>query len=201
MKERPILMSAPMVRALLAGMKTQTRRVVKPQPPRDCESVYAPFAKDPNNWQGVCADDLIGWYGRCPYGVPGDRLWARETWTGADDPAHKHAVHYRADGERACRWRPSIFMPRWASRLMLEVVNVRVERVQEINEPDAIAEGVQFVKEHSPDHRRYAAPAGQETWSTAHDAFAWVWHRLNAKRGYGWDKNPWVWCLTFKRVS
>lgn len=162
LKERPILMSAPMVRAILEGRKTQTRRVAKIT-------------------------------SRCPHGVPGDRLWVRETCERRPFCAGSKAicVAYSADGESvldpvgfdySCWWKrgeklPSIFMPRWASRITLEVTGVRVERVQEINQVDALAEGTQG--KHS---------------------YAELWDSLNAKRGFGWDTNPWVWVLEFKRV-
>ena len=163
MKERPILFSGPMVRAILNGTKTQTRRVMRP---------------------GERVEKMI--LNKSPYGIPGDRLWVRETWTGADDPAHKHAVHYRADGERACRWRPSILMPRWASRITLEVTGIRIERLCDITERDALAEG--------------CVGDGHVT-VDARAAFKLLWGSLNAKRGYGWDANPWVWVIHFKRIG
>ena len=153
MKERPILFSAPMVMAILAGTKTQTRRVIKPQP-----SVAQ----------------------NCPYGTPGDHLWVKETfWTGGD------AVNYRADGEMpeymrdVSRWKPSIFMPRKLSRITLEILDVRVERVQDISEEDAKDEG-----------GLYGA-------GSYRDGFAVLWDSINGKK-HPWESNPWCWVLTFK---
>lgn len=231
MAERPILMSGPMVRAVLEGRKSQTRRLVKPQPPRDCKSVYAPFAKDPNNWQGVCADDLIGWYGRCPYGVPGDRLWVREKhyrmgkWVrSGTTKAGRPRWRFKADGngllyvaqvedttapivlpkkrtERGWHKRPSIFMPRWACRLVLEVTAVRVERLQDISEGDSKAEGcaVGDVVTHKGTMGPFDAELTKGA-DTAREAYRALWNSLNAKRA-PWASNPWVWCISFRRVT
>lgn len=142
-KERPILFSGPMVRALLDGRKTQTRRVVKPQPPAPVTSAYRPFLQtDPGQWQGFAEiDHLIHWYGRCPYGIRGDRLWVRETWSLADTPSgYAYAADHLQD-TKGWGWKPSIHMPRRASRLTLEVTEVRVQRLQDISREDAIAEG------------------------------------------------------------
>lgn len=181
MKERPILFSGPMVRALLAGTKTQTRRVVAER-----------ALNGGGDWNRH--PDFVR-VTRCPYGQPGDRLWVRETWAALKNPttlrlkgAAKRSDHisYRADGELMgfdfC-WRPSIFMPRWACRLELELTQVRVERLQDISEGDAKAEGVPV-----------AFGEGLH-W------FQGIWDSLNAKRGFDWETNPWVWALTFKRVE
>lgn len=148
MKTRPILFSGPMVRAILEGRKTQTRRVVKPQPAH-CADL--PMGKD------------LTFASACPYGQPGDRLWVRETWAVGTlfdyvrpsllpkpDCESKLAVDYAANPRRIWhsedqgRWRPSIHMPRWASRITLEITSVRVERLQDISHKDAIAEGLEF---------------------------------------------------------
>jgi hypothetical protein len=186
-KEKPILFSAPMVRAILSGAKTQTRRVVKP---------------------GHKFDEH---FETCPYGQPGDRLWVKETWQ--DDPVGEWGVCYRASGHNeGCKfplhlWRPSIFMPRKLSRITLEITDVRVQRVQEISDDDATAEGCEFspVPGCGDDdkwchgtckrHGRcmyLRAPRFQ---------FQDLWDSLNAKRGYGWKENPWVWAITFKRLT
>jgi hypothetical protein len=184
-KERPILFSGPMVCAILAGMKTQTRRVVKFSNAGCWER-----GSLPDSW--VDQSNPIGTYPtyvNCPYGQPGDRLWVRETFLLRE--SGKHAV-YKAGmdsveaagfGAMYGGWKPSIFMPRWASRLSLKVTGVRVERVQDISEADAIAEGRCLVL---GDERGYFP----ETWDT-----------INAKRGFGWDANPWVWVIEFKRVA
>ena len=202
MKERPILFNGEMVRAILGGRKSQTRRVVKApvmalvRPPdqikfRDKKWHFA--------WTGSTAG---GFSLSCPYGVPGDRLWVRETWAHINDCDHYNHLHgenvkalYRADGT-ICprRWRPSIHMPRWASRITLEVIGVRVERVASISEADARAEGMDY----GPDE----VPGGPVcTGYTRRIMFQDLWDRINAKRSYGWDVNPWVWVMEFKRTK
>lgn len=202
MKERPILFSAEMVRAILDGRKTQTRRVVKGmaldwlQP-----GMFSPkFVADPENYLS-------------PYGYAGDRLWVRETLcteidaTMAEMECGKFA--YKADDEsnlwtsvNGYRIIPSIYMPRWASRVTLEVVNVRVERVQEISREDAKAEGVsnlwrwdQARNEKHPEHfvRGVLNPFVAN--------YSVLWDEINGKRGFGWDVNPWVWVIEFRRMS
>ncbi|HYG23222.1 MAG TPA: hypothetical protein VEH04_10605 [Verrucomicrobiae bacterium] len=160
MKERPILFSAAMVQAILAGRKSQTRRVVKPQPPAQFLGENAAAITNGYLWafsDGRAAyppDDKPGV--PCPYGQPGDRLWVKETWRvhGGREyeyQQHQPSVIYRADADYdplrvgesvSAEWRKSIFMPRWASRITLEITSVRVERLQEITPEDAIAEGV-----------------------------------------------------------
>ncbi len=191
-KERPILFSGEMVRAILEGRKTQTRRVVKPQP---CEM---------NVWHGAIYDGEIDLdktpcmeSRSCPYGVPGDRLWVRETFcTGSfyDCFQEDGAICYRATAgnttETDCAaWRPSIHMPRHASRITLEVTSVRVERVQNISEEDAKEEGVEHF---------LIPPDGG---SAPHiEGFRKLWDSINAKRGFGWAANPWVFVIEFRRV-
>jgi len=167
MKERPILFSGPMVRAILEGRKTQTRRIVKPQPLRD---------------RGVMAfNDGEHPQMRCPYGKPGDRLWVRETWCPDVEP---YTFRYKADGDEPLeRWRPSIHIPRWASRITLEVVSVRVERLQNISEDDALAEGITLVE-------RGTSPV---------DQFNKLWESINGPGS--WEANPWVWVVEFKRIE
>ncbi len=167
-----------MVRAILAGQKTQTRRVIKTN-----ASGRAQFKG--RNWHLGDPNAVLA----CPFGQPGDRLWVRETFKelraefgGIDG----HVVNYRAqyaDKTEAWRngpWKPSIHMPRWACRLLLDVKAVRVERLQDISRADAIAEGTVDIKTPCMD-------------------FALLWDSLNAKRGYGWDTNPWVWVIEFER--
>jgi len=197
MTERPILFSGEMVRAILDGRKTQTRRVVK-LPHNNPLGAWEPTVV---GGKGVCYDKAMTrpapeeaaiWHTRtgdclgCPYGQPGDRLWVRETFVGAGNLG----VLYAADCPRGTEsgveggWRPSIFMPRWASRLTLEITEVRVQRVQEISRGDAMEEGCPFANmADGPDPR---------------DWFRDLWDSLNAKRGHGWDTNPWVWAITFR---
>ena len=179
MKERPILFSAPMVRALLAGTKTQTRRVIKPRH-------LAFFNQD-------AAAMLSDWNERpLPYGKPGDRLWVRETWHDASSSLHSCAL-YRADGIDLHwdKWTPSIHMPRWASRITLEITSVRVERLQEISEADAQAEGWTRRPEVSTDPQVHK--------EAARDWFMDLWESINGPGS--WDANPWVWVIEFKRLA
>lgn len=170
MADRPILFSAPMVRAMLAGTKTQTRRVAKPK--RSIEPM---------------TDE-------CPYGQPGDLLWVRETWAWYGCERDPREVLYRADTsnlpESHGRWRPSIHMPRWASRITLRVTGVRVERLQDITEVDAIAEGAQ----------PFRLPCHPQRETLRHvDGFALLWESINGAGS--WDANPWVWVVEFERVQ
>ena len=225
MKERPILFSRPMVRAILAGQKTQTRRVVKPQPVLEgMESFGESWAwrNGKDKFSGVTREQLTGEAGllhatRCPYAV-GMRLWVRETWAykGPDSgsetyewqallkPENQEAENcwYRADQEHVVLWRPSIFMPRWASRLMLEVVSVRVERVQDITPDDACAEGIgRHIKHGAIWYDFYLIdPEYPGSTTMPVDSFASLWDSINAARGFGWAVNPWVWVVEFKRV-
>jgi hypothetical protein len=203
MKEHPILFSGPMVRAILEGRKTMTRRVVKPQlRPLTPDDTW--YLADRKLWTfapkkgGHFTSSDVAWFNLpsvmadiqrpCPYGVPGDRLNVRETWN-ADGCDH---VIFKADGGSATaagyaaepKWKPSIHMPRKYCRILLEVVSVRVERVQDISEEDAKAEGVDWY------------PALQPI-----AMFQDLWDSINAKRGLGWDVNPWVWVVEFKRVT
>lgn len=179
MSEHPILFSGPMVRAILAGQKTMTRRVVNGE---------ALKWLTPDTFPPAFVAD---WNGLCPYGVPGDLLWVREAFMPRPGFERVSRPHYRADDDRPewrGLWKPSIHMPRWASRITLRVTDVRVERVQEITEGDAVREGVQAIPE---------APASL----TDRTAFASLWDSLNAKRGHGWDVNPWVWVVSFERAA
>lgn len=191
MKERGMLFSGPMVKAILEGRKTQTRRVIKPQP--------NPI--EPNRWfdrQGP-ENYWVSWDERqpappskqvwikSPYGRPGDRLWVRETWScerweniDGGEGWRKETLLYRADEEHSGPWSPSIHMPKWATRIWLRITDVRIERIDEISSEDAIAEGI----EESLDPRV---------------AFRALWDSINSRRGHGWDKNPWIWAITFER--
>lgn len=219
MKERPILFSAPMVRAILDGSKTQTRRVVKPAPLMITDRATAP-------WEGP-ADALLKLLeqtGRhCPYGQPGDRLWVREAFafTDAHMAEYECSIEYRADSKclaiapgrelidvpHGCDprpfagpWKPSIHMPRWASRILLEIVSVRVERLKDCSREDAAAEGVCYLARTNWEVRR-KVPCGESViqptmWPEQN--FGRLWEHIN---GVGsWDANPWVWVVEFKKV-
>ncbi len=214
MRERPILFSAPMVRAILAGTKTQTRRVVKP---RHGGVVIAPGGSDialEERGEGHIRTNL------CPYGQPGDRLWVRETfcpiypqdphYNGGRPIEYDYAATYK-HGSRLGDligvkkiWKPSIHMPRLASRILLEVTAVRVERLLEISPDDAIREGIESWIEaggevHSPYpgfDGQYPDKDGKVTVSPARLAFCSLWESIN---GAGtWAANPWVWVIEFK---
>ena len=222
MKEHPILFNGEMVRAILSGQKTQSRRVIKPQPTVDYHSGFVLESMDKTRRYGdVIFTDTVNpvfvtktEYARYPYGEPGDVLWVRETfstsgltrynYTGDPDEhggPNDRCCAYAADAMYKCgkpippdelaagshKWKPSIHMPRWASRITLKVTGVRVERVQDITETDARAEGVSLM--HLDD-------LGQ-TWATYRRGFEALWDSINAKRGYSWESNPWVWVVTF----
>lgn len=217
MKERPILFSGPMVRALLNGSKTQTRRIVKlphanplgkwevfpwggPNGGRTREGHTVPF-------QNAISHSRTGEIHLCPHGQPGDRLWVREThlnwWKLAADnntPEFSHVAAFAADGyelQSGEKWIPSIHMLRAASRITLEIVSVRVERLQEISEPDAVAEGIEF-SDDVPFNSGYFAPGSHEAMSAA-DAYRALWEYINGAGA--WDANPWVWVVEFKKVA
>jgi hypothetical protein len=202
MKERPILFSAPMVRALLEGRKTMTRRVVKPHRLWKCHSICAPekAADSWAVWFHYPETDRVGHLVDCPYGKPGDRLWVRETW--ACNP-YDDRLWYRASESLPdsaeygpLGWRPSIFMPRAFSRITLEITDVRVQRLQEISEDDALAEGVEADRRGWKDYF-----GGESCLGFASTSFASLWDSINARRGFGWDANPWAWALSFRRIE
>lgn len=184
MKERPILFSARLVRAILDGTKTQTRRVIKPEWSRCLD------LEDP--------EDVVKALARCPYGVAGDELWVRETWAQGNllsDGAPSCRIAYRAT--MTCggwgKWRPSIFMPRWASRIQLSVTDHRIERLQDISDLDVKAEGVDCAGK-SIDRTNLTRARG-------YDDFRPLWDSINAKRGFGWADNPWVWVVEFTHLT
>lgn len=195
MKERPILFSGPMVRAILDGHKTQTRRVVdlREFQQTDTRGYDFCFRDREMRWHDYRMADLIR--SKCPYGAPGDRLWVREKWCYYGGREYEYqrersAVVYAAAPDSQHRhnhdWRPSIHMPRWASRLTLEVVSVRVERLNEISRGDAMSEGCPFPNmAKGPDPR---------------DWFRELWDSINAAK-HPWSSNRWVWVVEFKRID
>lgn len=196
-KERPILFSGPMVLAILDGRKTQTRRTVQLR--------HIPSGTRTLRWENQTAEELLH-VARCPYGVPGDRLWVKEThqyikrygergelsecWESQCEGDRPDRIEYAAtvkDGEHPPKWRSSIHMHRWASRLTLEIVNVRVERLRDISEADAIEEGLQNEPE-TCGRKRSAVSRFAELWESIH--------------GQGsWTANPWVWVNECTRVE
>ena len=209
MKEHPILFSAQMVRALLDGSKTQTRRIAKIFPATDREIDIVAFLKS----------------NKCPYGKIGDRLWVRETWIpdAPRDGAWEHSAFYGCkgtslnmipnhfknkehciyrstwDGFSLIGWKPSIHMPRWASRITLEITNVRVGRLQDISEEDAKAEGARkYASANSLSHGGWSHNE-HHVHSTARQSFENLWESINGARS--WDENPYVWVIEFKKVT
>jgi hypothetical protein len=208
MKEKPIIFSTPMVKAILDGTKTMTRRVIKPQPPESVEHfVYYVTVSDDGIYEGM--NNKIG-YPICKIKQKhnvGDILWVRETYTKVDD----HYV-YLADYPLEiypCKMKPSIFMPKEAARIFLKVKSVSIERLQDITEKDAKVEGVtpcfwfQPYGKSDEESIHFTKP-GNEQWQqdiTYKAAFFNLWESLNAKRGYSWETNPWVWVYEFERTS
>jgi hypothetical protein len=195
MKERPILFNAHMVSAILDSRKTQTRRVIKSQPIGPVEKLCACWSwADTGSRDPECG----GHYGfSCPHGKPGDRLWVRETFClSGSFPI------YRADSNPSTpvRWTPSIFMPRSASRITLEITDVRVERVQAISETDAIAEGIDNIGlEYSIEPwKNYLKAGNGYQKSTPQASYMTLWKSINGHES--WDANPWVWVIEFRRV-
>lgn len=178
MKERPILFSAPMVRAILDGTKTQTRRIVKTHAYKN--SVwYRPYQSKPQEWSALLGDKQHSFV-KCPYGYEGDRLWVRETYS--FDKPDGGQVFYRADGyqDGLGGWKPSIHMPRHASRIDLKITSIGIEHLQDITRKDAIAEG---------------APRPDAAYSMR-DSYRMLWETIN---GMGsWAENPWVWVIKFE---
>lgn len=201
-RERPILFSGPMVRAILEGRKTQTRRVVKPQPTGGPTKLT------------FCQESRGAWLlGKhlypCPYGVPGDRLWVRETWgyRGQFYSENAHAegpVIYRADGlptdVHGERWRPSIHMPRRVCRLELDIARVRVERFQDITDADAMAEGIKKIEGRAggKEFNLFGLPEWDELATTPREAFRMLLESVG--RGKAWTDNDWCWVVDFTRT-
>lgn len=219
MRERPILFSTPMVQAILAGKKTMTRRIVKWQPYHEGESINFNFSGISlgHYCTGVPESGYVlysrggggCWNQRtkpihCPYGKPGDILWVREAWSKDKNNEYVYRANYGTTEDDSFppsmfKWRPSIFMPREACRIKLRITDIRVERLQDISEDDAKAEGVSDPYDYqNPEYYEQPHMRGLEINKSA---FAGLWDSLNVKRGYGWDTNPWVWVIEFERVE
>lgn len=192
-KEHPIIFSADMVKAILEGRKTQTRRVVKPQ-------FLDVYGEARQKAQGTPMQKHYELERPCPYGQVGDRLWVREAFRGEDGK-----VIYAADvgvdfstraGYYGHAYKPSIHMPRWASRINLEITAIRVERLQEIDSWDCIYEGI--AQKRYNEHLHLMIDKSN---TELIEDFRILWDSLNAKRGYGWEVDPWVWVIEFRRID
>lgn len=204
MKERPIIMSGSSVRAILAGRKTQTRRVMKLQPGNGCSP-----ALSSERYRGCVVafwggeSEFDGYDCHCPQGAPGDRLWVKETWRRL--PGGQ--LEYRGDENPfvadAGPWESPLFLRRDDSRLALEIAEIRVERLRDISEADAVAEGFEGVLCDHPDPesaRIGCTDCMNSGWlEPPWVGFHLAWDELNAKRGFGWETNPWVWVVEFKQ--
>ena len=221
MKERPIIFNSEMIKAIRDGRKFQTRRILKvPENGR-----IKPGTQAYDNGVSICFDQsgLADWETlKCPYGKIGDMLWVRETWSpwrgilcpcsgGCNCDQYLYKADPDTDFANKCeypedriRWKPSIFMPRKASRILLEITDIRVERVQDIKEKDCESEGIE-VAESIGDYAGALWIARTEkatfNFSNAQSAFQYLWDSINAKRGYGWKVNPFVWVIDFKEIK
>lgn len=227
--EKPIIFSGESVRAILDGKKTQTRRVINPQPPQIFDKIPATFKcmiGDFALWENGFAD----WQNKVPR-QPGDKLWVRETWARRGDKYYYRAdsnceeIRSRADCEcpknqpvtavcELCeavdgyvKWHSPLFMPREAARIFLRVTNVRVERVQDISDSDAKAEGCTGIACNHPNITYSGGMAActdcmNTGWLEPPSVeYAQLWDKLNAKRGYSWETNPFVWVIEFERIT
>ncbi|MBJ2182391.1 hypothetical protein JC795_29860 [Pseudomonas veronii] len=210
-KERPILFSAPMVRAILEGRKTVTRRAIKVQPHIDASGNFcvgrSNYGQD--GYGRPVTKHFVN--GCCPYGKPGDRLWVRETWARirvAQAPDQEWVVYCESDNrtDYGGPWKPGIHMFRRDSRILLEITDVRVERLQEISEEQAVAEGLIWQGQengkafYSHAERKYPPGAHQQFGISGVDAIS-AFRNLWNSVGGDWDANPWVWCVSFRRVE
>lgn len=222
-KPKPLLFSGPMVRATIEKRKTKTRRVMLPQP--EPNGTWIPSRQDfvclndfyppsatlwKGGWMGGDAGEIEG----CPYGIVGESLWVRESYRfprAVDDLKPRDVpkgalVHYAADDDLdgdslppwAGRLRPSIFLPRWASRLELRITDVQVETLQKITHEDAIAEGMGYLDDQNRERWSSVAPPGETHWPTPLELFQSTWDDLNRHRGFGWDSNPYVYVISFE---
>ena len=193
MQERPILFNSDMVRAILDGRKSQTRRMMKAQPPENCNDSLFDFSG-----HGFFFEDLDsagnclnvwpkgGSGTSCPYGVPGDRLWVREAFNYTPD---KSAIYYKAGMDSPeLKWKDSRLMPKWAARIWLEITNIRVESVQDITRKESMKEGVPYTElnNHRPDELHRAQFA--DLWDSCYGAGVW-------------ERNDWVWVIEFKLLT
>ncbi|EPK0124602.1 morphogenetic protein [Klebsiella variicola] len=216
MKERGMIFNGEMTRAILDGRKTQTRRIMKVQPSEDFTPMnmaletdykarwYTPGVVDKDGYLQPASKEVFGVSNEnegysCPFGAVGDRIWVRETWARYNIDQNSHDIAYRAttpaDWPEEGRWRPSIHMPRWASRILLEITDVRVERLNSISQEDAQAEGMELTGWRPT----YSDPDSGGEVMTPYDNFAELWSSICGDES--WKANPWVWVISFKRVE
>lgn len=219
MKERPILFSTPMVKAILEGRKTVTRRIIKPQPLpcnhgsfteaewRNLPTEWHFFDDNPDEWYcALCGNGVDGGGNgmKCRYGTEGDILWVRETWCRDLDVEggflYKATEPEAEDDEGRSPWKPSIHMPRVACRLNLKVLSIRVERLHDITEEDAIREGIEVLhKDGEPVFYKNYLPVDTIATTNPLASFLSLWVSINGPKS--WDSNPWVWRIEFERTG
>lgn len=212
MRELPILFSTPMVQAILDGRKIMTRRTVKniPEGTHRVEQIGESLFEA--HW-GIHGNSMFldgATEIKCPY-QPGDRLWVRETWAyidrGFGGDAGGYVYRASENGQlwetetEGWRWRPSIHMPKEAARIWLEVTNVRVERLQEISQKDIEFEGIWHYSQEYREEICIWRDCAEAIRDIRTKYFKKLWDGINLKRGYGWDTNPWVWVVSFKKVT
>ncbi|EPY4733108.1 hypothetical protein ACXDL0_000867 [Klebsiella quasipneumoniae] len=201
MTERGMIFNSEMVCAILDGRKRQTRRPIKWKQTRFTEIGER---EDGSKWPwSEDAEHACDFWHPCPFGAVGDRIWVRETWARYNIDQNSHDIAYRAttpaDWPEEGRWRPSIHMPRWASRILLEITNVGVQRLQDISSGDAVREGICQL----PASGRYCLSPGDQYFGgashSAKEVYSWLWSSIYGEES--WKANPWVWVIEFKRVE
>lgn len=213
-KQRPILLSTPMVRAIIAGQKTHTRRIAKPA--NEIDTQWCPHFFD-GKWHVYDEDGNCIKKVNCPYGQIGDQLWVRETYFPATNQQGSEIFVYKADQddqwiadfaeEDNGGWKPSIFMPRIASRILLEITDIRVERLYDITPEDAVAEGIAPCQ--YPNIPEGFINSGKAHWfdyiqnkfclASAKSSYFSLWEKINGRKSL--ESNPWVWVIEFKRIE
>jgi len=231
MAEHPIIFNSKSIQAIVAGAKSQTRRVVKPlvYMKKYCNLRWGGFEdfQEANTAAATAAKlNLSQGLKVCPYGEVGDKLWVRETWGSPDadyirckegrKPKLGDKIVYRANpaddyqwskgkpSQGSFCWRSPIFMPKWAARIWLEITGMRVERLQDISEEDAIAEGIGYGFQRNsgwPDYLHIKNGICELTQDTARMSYSTYWDSINAKRGHPWENNDWVWVIEFKQIE
>ncbi len=205
MTERPIRFLTDMVKAILEGRKTMTRRVIKPQPIKRTDYCGGYILETKKATTSIKSFNEGLYQDICPFGKVGDKLWVRETWDFRPMAGRSAIIGYKADRSskgftvpegfnqlvyEPTRYRPSIHMPKWASRITLEILDIRVEKLHQIEDKDCYAEGINcFEAQHLP-----------EPHLTPTEVFRNLWNSLHKKQ-YRWEDNPWVWCISFKRLQ